>query len=201
MLAYCNNYRDFKCKLSWDSSGSATVIPGGGTGGFTYLWIPSGGTGAIAQNLSAGTYSVIVSDSNECTATSTASISQPAAFVIATSITNATCVQSDGSALVNVSGGTGQYSYFWNSIPPQTTQTAAGLAAGVYNCTISDSIGCTTTSTIIIGNTTTLSATSSPANIYVTVKITEQLQYYTLAESGLSPFMDTFRSNNINTEV
>ncbi len=148
-----------------DSSGSATVIPGGGTGGFTYLWIPSGGTGAIAQNLSAGTYSVIVSDSNECTATSTASISQPAAFVIATSITNATCVQSDGSALVNVSGGTGQYSYFWNSIPPQTTQTAAGLAAGVYNCTISDSIGCTTTSTIIIGNTTTLTATSSQTNI------------------------------------
>ncbi|BFM41424.1 hypothetical protein CFS9_00650 [Flavobacterium sp. CFS9] len=50
-----------------DNTGSATVTVSGGTPAYTYLWSPSGGTAATASNLTAGTYTVTVTDANSCT--------------------------------------------------------------------------------------------------------------------------------------
>ncbi|RFS13431.1 PA14 domain-containing protein, partial [Emticicia sp. C21] len=50
------------------NNGSATVTPVGGTSPYTYQWSPSGGTGATASNLTAGTYTVTVTDAKGCTA-------------------------------------------------------------------------------------------------------------------------------------
>ncbi len=49
--------------------GSATATPSGGTGAYTYLWTPGGGNGATASNLTAGNYTVTVTDANGCTVT------------------------------------------------------------------------------------------------------------------------------------
>ena len=56
------------------SDGTATVTPAGGTAPYTYAWSPSGGTNATATGLSAGNYSVIVTDTNNCTLTKTVTI-------------------------------------------------------------------------------------------------------------------------------
>lgn len=49
------------------ANGSATVVANGGTPGYTYNWIPSGGTSATANNLTSGGYTVEVTDANGCT--------------------------------------------------------------------------------------------------------------------------------------
>src|SRR5690606_41792518 len=53
------------------SNGSASVTVSGGTAPYTYSWSPSGGTAATATGLTAGTYTVTVTDGNLCTITKT----------------------------------------------------------------------------------------------------------------------------------
>ena len=47
-------------------TGSATAIAGGGTPGYTYLWLPGGQTTTTINNLCIGTYICTVTDSNGC---------------------------------------------------------------------------------------------------------------------------------------
>ncbi|MBE8728306.1 T9SS type A sorting domain-containing protein [Flavobacterium hungaricum] len=136
------------------SNGIATVSPSGGTGPYTYLWAPTGGTGATASGLAAGTYSVTVTDFNNCQKTITGIvIGQPASSVDGTiSTTDASCFGgSNGTATVSPSGGSGTYTYLW-APSGGTAATAAGLAAGTYSVTISDANFCQKTITgIVIG--------------------------------------------------
>lgn len=60
------------------SSGSASVIPSGGTAPYTYSWSPSGGIASTASGLSAGIYTCTVLDANSCNHSRTFTISQPA---------------------------------------------------------------------------------------------------------------------------
>lgn len=65
---------------------------------------------------------------------------------------NALCNGScNGSATVNPAGGTPPYTFAWNTIPVQTTQTITGLCAGAYQVTITDSTGATLTTNFTIG--------------------------------------------------
>ncbi len=66
------------------ATGSAMVSVSGGTPGYTYSWAPSGGTAATASGLTAGTYTVTVTDANSCQSTRSFTITQPAAVVAAT---------------------------------------------------------------------------------------------------------------------
>ncbi|MQP63690.1 adhesin, partial [Flavobacterium sp. LMO6] len=86
-----------------------------------YSWAPSGGTAATASGLSAGTYTVTVTDANSCTATQSFTITEPTALVVTpASQTNVSCNSgSNGSATVTVSGGTAGYTYSW--APPGGT--------------------------------------------------------------------------------
>ena len=132
-----------------NSTGSATVSASGGTGPYTYQWnsTPAQNT-ATASNLPAGSYSCIVRDVNLCATTVNVTITQPAAVLNAniSAQTNVLCfANSTGSVTVNVSGGTGPYSYNWNSSPAQSTATASNLPAGTFTCTITDANGCTIT--------------------------------------------------------
>lgn len=73
--------------------------------------------------------------------------------VTATS-TNVTCAGNNGTATVtSVLGGQSPYTYVWNSSPPQTAQTATGLAPGNYTVTVIDANGCLSgTQTVTVGN-------------------------------------------------
>jgi Leucine-rich repeat (LRR) protein len=64
------------------TNGSATVTRSGGTGGYSQYWSPYGGTAATATGLTAGTYTVTVTDANGCTATQNFTITQPVAEVV-----------------------------------------------------------------------------------------------------------------------
>ncbi|RYY60632.1 MAG: hypothetical protein EOO05_09215 [Chitinophagaceae bacterium] len=146
------------------SNGGAIVSASGGTGPYTYSWSPSGGTSASASGLVAGTYTCTITGAGGCTATQTVTITEPAAFTITRSGTNVTCFgASDGTATVNVSGGTAPYNYIW--LPGgQTTSTATGLAPGIYTCTIYDANGCGSSRSVTIAGPAQLAATVSTTN-------------------------------------
>ncbi|MEL1245946.1 choice-of-anchor J domain-containing protein [Flavobacterium sp. DGU11] len=145
------------------STGAATVGVTGGTAPFTYSWSPSGGTAATATGLSAGTYTVTVSDANGCTDTQAFTITQPTLLnAMAAAQTNISCNGgSNGSATVAVTGGTPGYTYSW-APSGGTAATAAGLAAGTYTVTVTDANGCEATQAFAITQPTAL--TASPAS-------------------------------------
>ncbi|MFN8155479.1 MAG: gliding motility-associated C-terminal domain-containing protein [Bacteroidia bacterium] len=124
------------------ADGSAAVNVTSGNGPFTYTWSPAGGNGSTANGLAAGNYSVDVTDVNGCTSTVAVVVQEPASLVPVTFASQETCNSANGTASVNVNGGTPPYSYLWTS--GAVTSNASGLAAGTYTVTITDAHGCST---------------------------------------------------------
>jgi hypothetical protein len=142
------------------NNGSATVTPGGGTGTYTFQWSPSGGNGATASNLTAGAYTVVVTDANGCSASTSTNITQPAQLTAAVSAsTNISCNGgNNGSATVTAGGGSGTYTYAWNTSPVQMTSAAVNLGAGSYTVVVADANGCTQTATVTLTEPTAVMA-------------------------------------------
>ncbi len=146
------------------SNGSANVTSiSNGTNPYSYLW-SSSSTTSSTTGLSAGNYSVTITDAVGCTKTSTVNVTQPSAITLTSSDIIPQCYGGKGTATVNPSGGTPGYNYSWNTVPAQTTQTATGLAAGNYSATVTDSKGCTATASFTITQPTQLTATISSTN-------------------------------------
>ena len=118
----------------------------GGWGGYTYAWSTSPvQTGATATGLTAGNYTVTVTDVEGCATTCSITVTEPAVALSCTaSETNkVTCIGgNDGEATVTPGGGWGGYIYAWSTSPIQTGATATGLMAGSYTVTVTDSNGC-----------------------------------------------------------
>ncbi|MBK8845750.1 MAG: SprB repeat-containing protein [Bacteroidetes bacterium] len=132
------------------SNGSASVTAGGGTSPYSYLWTNSATT-ATAMNLSAGTYTVTVTDANGCIATCSYTVTEPTALTLSTSHQNVNCFGgSNGSLTATAGGGTPVYSYLWNT--GAATSTVTGLALGTYTVTVTDANGCTITGTAQVGS-------------------------------------------------
>jgi Zn-dependent metalloprotease len=156
-----------------NSTGSIDLTVSGGTSGYSYSWTASsGGTvpsgqqnGQDLSGLTAGVYTVVVTDANGCTTTNVTTITQPSAALTSSKTqVNVLCNgNSTGSIDLTVSGGTTAYSYSWTatgggSVPSGQAgnQDLTGLVAGVYNVTVTDANGCTTT------NSATITQPSAP---------------------------------------
>jgi len=124
------------------ANGSVTVHAHGGTGVLTFVWSdPNLQPDPNATNLTAGTYTVTVSDTNGCSATASATIGQPALLVAMTTATAVSCFGgNDGAVQSATSGGTPPYQYAWSI--PASTPGASGLVAGAYSLTVTDANGC-----------------------------------------------------------
>lgn len=143
--------------------GAATINPSGGTGAYTYLWAPGGQTTATVNGLCVGSYTVTVSDVNNCTATVTVTITQPTLITANATTIPANCSLCDGSITVVPSGGTGPYTYSW--LPGlQTTSTISSLCPGVYTVTITDATICSVVTSIAVSNLTGPTLDSSLTN-------------------------------------
>lgn len=136
-------------------SNTGNIIPvvSGGTGPYTYSW--SNGSSSSSQfNLTAGSYSLLVTDANGCTSQETYNVTQPDQLVASEVITNLNCFENgNGAIALNVNGGTGSYTYQWSN--GATSKDISGLAAGNYSVLITDTKGC------VINNTYTISQPSA----------------------------------------
>ncbi len=148
------------------SNGAINLTPNGGTGPYTYNWLPSGPTTEDRTGLVSGTYQVQITDNNGCTGTVSATVTQSSAISLtAASQTNIACFGgSNGAAAVNVAtGGAGGYSYNWTPGNPtgDGTTSVTGLSAGTWTCTVTDANGCTASQSFTLTEPTAISLTAA----------------------------------------
>ncbi|MGP8217644.1 MAG: lectin-like domain-containing protein [Bacteroidia bacterium] len=148
------------------NNGSAIAGTTGGNSPYTYLW-SNGETSAKDTLLPAGNDTVWVTDANGCTVKATTVITQPTKLSDSMAVTiEVLCFgENNGSLTDGTSGGTGPYTYSWNTAPLQATQTANNLAAGSYTVTITDANSCkdSAVATITQPKPLTLVASGFPA--------------------------------------
>lgn len=129
-----------------DNSGLATIEAAGGHPAYSYLWntLPPQ-SGATVSNLSAGFYTVTITDINGCTGNLEVEIEQPDAPISGSLVTtNILCNgDSTGSATASIQGGTPPYIYSWSSDANETDSVITDLPAGNYALTVKDANGCT----------------------------------------------------------
>jgi gliding motility-associated-like protein len=123
------------------ADGSAEIAVVGGDAPYTYVWTPNVSTSNLAENLTAGTYSVAVTDANNCTTQFEFAINQPNEIQVQPDVSNPTCGLQNGSISLNVSGGTAPYTYSWSPVAGNA-MTISNLSAGTYTAEISDANGC-----------------------------------------------------------
>jgi gliding motility-associated-like protein len=127
------------------TTGSVDLTVSGGTPAFNYLWNNGAGTEDL-NNIGAGSYSVVITDANNCTASANAVITEPATALTGT-ITAQTDVTvyggNDGSVTLAGSGGDSPYQYKLGSGSYQVSDTFTGLTAGSYIVTVQDINLCT----------------------------------------------------------
>jgi gliding motility-associated-like protein len=132
----------------------------GGFGSYNYTW--SGGlpNSPTASNLAIGSYTVTVRDANNCSATASASITQPSDLGAVAVPVAAKCFnEPNGSVAVLTNGGTTPYGYLWSN--GSSSMLNAGLLASTYSVTVTDAKGCTETASATVTQPTELSATTA----------------------------------------
>jgi gliding motility-associated-like protein len=154
-----------------DGTASATV-----TGGYTpYRYSLDGGVTQQSSpsfaNLASGTYTLTVTDTNNCTATTTFTVTDPpantelAASVLSSDIVhNCLVAGNDGTASTTVTGGYTPYRYSLDGgVTQQSSPSFANLASGTYTLTVTDTNNCTATATFTV--------TDPPAGIELSVDV------------------------------
>ena len=122
-------------------------------GGVVFFYFYCWSNEAITQDisgLSAGNYSVTVTDTNSCSKNATVTVQNSSVNLIISNIvvTNDYCAAGAGSVNITVSGGAAPYTYNWSN--GATTQDISGLFAGSYSVIVTDWNGCGTGANAII---------------------------------------------------
>ncbi|MGY8865496.1 MAG: hypothetical protein ACKVJK_07660, partial [Methylophagaceae bacterium] len=135
------------CNGIADGTATANTISGGnGTNSFSWT---GGSTTNPATGLSAGNYTITVTDQKGCNTTGNVDVLEPDALTIGSMTMDSVSCNglSDGTATANtITGGNGTNSFSWTG--GSTTNPATGLAAGNYTITVTDQKGCSTTGNI-----------------------------------------------------
>ncbi|MBO0950121.1 hypothetical protein [Fibrella forsythiae] len=153
------------CADGHDGSASLTVVGGVNAPNepYTYAW-SNGQSVSGVSGLSAGTYSVTVTDGNGCTLARALTVTEPVALSLAASVTDVRCFSgTDGTASLTVSGGTLPYSYSWSN--GQSTSLLSGLSAGLYSVMVVDGNGCSMVSALTVSQPAALSLIGRQTNV------------------------------------
>jgi Zn-dependent metalloprotease len=140
------------------ATGAIALSAQGGTGTLTYQWSPSISN---LNNVSAGTYNLTVMDANNCQHTDAVTLTEPSAISAQNQVTNVLCHNggNTGAATVTPAGGTGTYTYLWNT--GAQTNALSNVAAGTYTVAVTDANSCAYTDTVVIAEPATGISTST----------------------------------------
>lgn len=177
-----SSYSGFGVSCFGSTDGSATVNVANGTAPYSYSWSNGAHTASI-NALSAGSYSVTVSDATGATQSQSIILADPAEIVASGLANSPTCFDgNDGSIDLTITGGMSPYSYLWSN--SSTSQNPTGLGAGNYTVTVTDSRNC---------HDVMLVQVSNPAQIDVQYQISNPLciedgSIIASASNGLAPY-------------
>ena len=139
-----------------DANGEINISVSGGTTEYSYLW-SNGQPTQDLFNLYPGTYSVLVTDANGCTATASVTITGPDEELTSeiTSQTAVLCYEDNSGEIdLTVNGGTPDYTYLWSTTDGSglvvDAEDQTELSAGTYEVLITDENGCVTNNIVMI---------------------------------------------------
>lgn len=146
------------------NNGTANVTVSGGTAPYEYKW-STGATTSAVSNLQPGSYTVTVTDAGGCTGTATTTVGNKTPIRLVLDADDPICANDlNGSIAASASGGNGGFIYLWST--GATTNTIAGLGAGIYSVTATDVRGCTATAkdTLLPGSNLTVKPIAVPVS-------------------------------------
>jgi PKD repeat protein/subtilisin-like proprotein convertase family protein len=134
-----------------NGSGSITLSVYTSTPPHNVLW-SDGSTGDVISGLVAGSYTATVTDSQGCEVTETFTVTNNSGTLAITNpiLVDETCGSSNGSISITATGGNGSYTYLWSN--GGTTNSITNIKEGTYSVTLTDGLGCSTTSSFTIIN-------------------------------------------------
>jgi hypothetical protein len=163
LLTVSNTASNYPC---FGGNGAINLTVSGGTPGYIYSWsdLPGSPDPKNRSGLLAGPYTVTVTDSKSCTASSSANVTGPtSALSITAAKTDVSCnAGNDGTITLTVTGGSPTYSFNWSN--GDTTKDLTGLIAGTYYVTVTDSNGCKETQSITIYQSAVLALSLTKTN-------------------------------------
>ncbi len=150
---------DISCFGAQDGAVDVTVT--GGLSPFTFAW-SNGATTQDLSNLSAGNYSVTITDANGATLELAGTVFEPEIISLSGVISPLTCGGSDGAINITVGGGTAPFSYSWSN--GSSTRDLSNLGAGTYDLTLTDANGCTASESFTLVATSDITAVISASS-------------------------------------
>jgi hypothetical protein len=160
--ATCNGGDDGAIDLSVSGGTPFAPLPGGSPF-YRYDWLdlPGGDNPQDRTGLTAGQYTVVVSDGNGCSVERTFSVGEASAIVSTLTANAAVCFNAaSGRAIIQLSGGTPPYRLAWSNGTIDNVQAnAAGIARdtlfnlvpGNYSVTVTDAAGCAHVRSFVVG--------------------------------------------------
>ncbi len=180
------------------ADGSATVNVNGGNVHYSYLWSNSQ-TGNTATALNTGTVTLTVTDNNNCSASFSTTISQPAALTVSETHLNVTCNgESTGSIDLTVSGGTTGYSYVWAGLSGNGA-AQNNLAAGTYTATITDANSCTATTSVTLTEPSAIALNLTATN--TSAQAANDGGVTTSTSGGVAPYSYTWSNSSVSANL
>ncbi len=171
---------DFEVSTTADSTdcangneGAIDLFVDGGTGPYMYNW-SNGSTAQNISNLTSGTYTVTITDNNNCTTTTSEEVAEPALLDATFTTTIPSPGDNDGSIEATPIGGTPPYTITWFN--GTTGPIISGLPLGIYSVTITDANGCSYQEVIDFFPT----ATTEPVGLqYFEIRPNPAIEYFT----------------------
>jgi len=183
------------------NNGIITTSVTGGVGP-NYLYSLNAGPNQLSptfNGLTAGTYTINVTDQNGCTSIVTTTLTQPSALTINGSVVNILCFNTcNGEASVNVGGGTPGYVYNWSN--GGTTNTITGLCAGTYSVTVTDLNGCQITLTGLSVNQPS-QLTINPNALPTTICVGQSSNLNSNVNGGVGPYTYTWSNGGTTSNI
>jgi gliding motility-associated-like protein len=181
------------------NGGAIDISIVGGTAPYTFNWSPNTSDATEdVSGLTAGDYTVIITDAASCSTSVTSSIIPASTIVLTSSSTLATCGNTDGAINLSVTGASGVYTYLWSN--SETTEDITSLDTGSYSVIVTDinDLTCTAnlSAEITFGNLPTLSFVTGPVsctidNGSVNLTVLPSSSNYTFVWSGPNSFSST----------
>lgn len=130
------------------NDGALSAAVSGSIKPYVYVWNIPGSSSAV-NGLSAGVYSVTVTDAQGCSEVRSETVTQPPALTLTALATAATCAgAADSTVSVTATGGTPAHGFIWSN--GLTTADQSSLVAGVYSVTGTDGNGYPQISSVVI---------------------------------------------------
>ncbi len=187
---------DALCK--GDNTAEVFIAVSGANPPYTYMW----NSGANTQHLIgviAGSYSVTVTYSGQCSETASFVVSEPNLALVAQGIGDNIVCNGDTNGVVSIlpSGGTPPYYYYWG-VNGATTQSIGDLHAGYYAFTLSDANNCETNSGGLITEPSAILIYGSPDQF---ICPGETVEIETFVEGGVPPYTIHWEHDNSISEI